>query len=99
MEIAWKENIAHKICGLLIVGLSLVLIMRNIKLLYLYNYSDILFNYMLPTSVILFEVALAFLGGIIGFRTGTNRLKLNTGLLYTAFIFFAILIMEQLANR
>ena len=98
MEIAWKENIAHKICGLLIVGLSLVLIMRNIRLLYLYNYSDVLFNYMLPTSVILFEVALAVLGVITGFRTGTTRLKLKSGLLYTAFIFFVILIIEQLAN-
>jgi len=54
---------------------------------------------MLPTYVILFEVALALLGVIIGFRTGTTRLKLKTGLLYSACIFFAILIIEQLANR
>ena len=99
MEIARKENIAYKICGLLIVGLSLVLIVRNIRLFYLYNYSEVLFNYMLPTSVILLEIALAVIGVIIGFRTGTTRLKLKTGLLYTGFIFFAILIIEQLANR
>ena len=99
MEVARKENIAYKICGFLIVGLNLVLIVRNIRLLYLYNYSDVLFNYMLPTSVILLEVALAVIGVIIGFRTGTTRLTLKTGLLYSAIIFFAILIIEQLANR
>lgn len=96
MRIDLRENITTKLVGLLVIAVNVVLIWRNTVLLYQYNYTDILFGYMVSEFVLISQIGLGLIGFVVGCLLTLERTTLKTGLIYSGLQLAAVLIIELL---
>ncbi|MCF8296516.1 MAG: hypothetical protein K9J13_03135 [Saprospiraceae bacterium] len=64
-----KRSFVYKTLGVLIIILNCILVYDSCHLLYLYNFTTLLFFYMFPTFYLSIIIVLGIIGAICGFLT------------------------------
>ena len=85
--------------GLVIVGINLYWIWDNVYLLYQYHNTGILFLFMFPDWVLIFNSVLGLVGAITGIFTFFDKLTIRKGISVSFFLIITGLVIKFLSVK
>ena len=83
-----------KINGFIQITIGLFWLLHYVRLWYLYNYTDVLFNFMYPNWILVLFSFLSISGIIVGVFTIFNKLKWNGYILIIGLFLIGCLVNE-----
>ena len=87
-------NRAYMVNGIVQVSLSIYWIWHFGRLMYLYNFTDILFFYMYPNWTLILFITMAILGTLIGLAVYLKKRKIKNGYIMLVGLFIIGLIID-----
>jgi glucose uptake protein GlcU len=99
MELAQKHNLKSKILGLLLVIVGVYWTLKFLWLFYAYNFTEVLFAFMLPDYVLIINILIGLTIILFGIRTLKKQMKLSRSLLYSISLIAVGIILESTANK
>ena len=84
-----KSHKINKILGLVAIGINVLFVFKSLYLLYVYNFTGILFLFMYPNWVLLINALLAVIGNYTPILVIKNKIGLKT-FLKTTLLFWLI---------
>lgn len=86
-----KNGEVNKVFGIIVIGISILLLFRSFYLLYCYNFTNILFYFMYPNWILFINAVLGAIGIYISILLYKERIRFRLFLfliLLTCFLVF-----------
>jgi hypothetical protein len=84
----------YKITGGILIVVNAYWIFNNLKLLHLYNFSDIIFSYMIPDWILVLSSLIGIFGVIIGINLFKCQIKMVKGITISFLLILARIVIE-----
>jgi hypothetical protein len=91
-----RQTLGSKINGVILILLSSYWIYRNIKIIIDYEVSSVLYVFMIPGWVLIFESIIGLAGIVIGLSVYSGKWTIIRGYLTTVILWLAGQILEYL---
>ena len=92
-----RQRLSNKLNGIFQVLLSVCWIYRNAKIIYDYQFGEILYAYMIPEWILILEVGVGFNGIIIGILVFNGKWAIRKGNFLIAILWMLGLLVETLS--
>ena len=83
-----KSHKINKILGLVAIGINVLFVFKSLYLLYVYNFTGILFLFMYPNWVLLINALLGIIGAYIALLLFKNMIGFKLFLIVTLVLWF-----------
>lgn len=93
-----KSHKINKILGLVAIGINVLFVFKSLYLLYVYNFTGILFLFMYPNWVLVINALLGIIGIYISILLFKNMIGIKLSLILT-FVLWGIMIGKVLSDN
>lgn len=89
-----SKNTREFYIGITIILINSIWILKNIYFLFMYNFTNRLWIFMIPNWILILNTLLALIGIFIGFKIKSSSLKLWKGLTINILLIFLGILIE-----